>query len=84
MKLTLILNIGRRDATRLGLKKTTEGDTVDVPEKIADELLKKGWAVPESGKVDPSKAEPLTSSTQLPPGPGAVRTQDVTGGSKSK
>lgn len=84
MKLTLVVNIGTIDNRRLGLKHTLAGETVDVPEKIADELLRKGWALPADGKVDPAKAEPLTSSSQLPAGRGAVRTEDVTKSDKPK
>lgn len=82
MKLTLTLNIGKLDANRLGLEKTLEGETVDVPQKAADELIRRGWAVPEGGKVDPSKAAPIRSSAQLPSEGGAVRSEDMVEGAK--
>jgi hypothetical protein len=84
MKLKLTLNIGKLDATRLGLEETVEGKTVDVRKEVADELIRKGWALPESGKVDSSKAEPLTSSSQLPADRGAVKPEDVAPEKKTK
>lgn len=45
MKLTLALNIGSRDAKRLGLKKTQRGDEVSASKEVEDILLKNGWAI---------------------------------------
>lgn len=46
MKLRLLLNLGKDDARRIGLDldEAREGETVDVKQEQADELLRKGWA----------------------------------------
>src|SRR5690349_4484889 len=87
MKLKLLLNIGSIDARRLGLKHTLEGQTVDVPKPVADELLAKGWAVPPGtdaedaadGEIAAVPAAPLLTSTQLPADRGAVRPESIVG-----
>jgi hypothetical protein len=45
MKLKLQLNIGKTDASRLGIAKSNEGETVTVEiQAVIDELLRRGWA----------------------------------------
>lgn len=50
--LKLTLNIGVKDARRLNLEKTLEGQTVSVEKEVADELLRNGWAVEPTAKVE--------------------------------
>lgn len=60
MKLKLLTNIGKLDNEKLGLDKTIEGDTVNVPDpKIANFLLEKGWAAhpdADGPETTPSRA----------------------------
>lgn len=44
-RMKLLLNIGSKDAARLGLKNTMEGETVDADDKVETALLRNGWAV---------------------------------------
>jgi hypothetical protein len=44
MRLRLLLNIGDDDVRRLDLEKRFEGETVDVKQAVADEMLRRGWA----------------------------------------
>lgn len=44
MRLTLAVNIGTEDNRTLNLEKTLAGETVEVTDKVADILLKRGWA----------------------------------------
>lgn len=59
MRLKLTLNIGKADATRLGLKATTAGDVVDVGAEATDELLKRGWGV--AAADEPARTQPAPS-----------------------
>jgi hypothetical protein len=62
--LKLTLNIGTRDARRLGLETTAEGYTVKVTDAaVADELLQRGWAT----EVETPRSAPR--STANPPKP---------------
>jgi hypothetical protein len=71
MKLTLATNIGAKDAKRLGLTKTLRGDTVDVKDKKAEEiLLSNGWAIRTDGKEAAKAAaaeEEATTRDDNPP-----------------
>ncbi len=78
MKLKLTLNIGKDDARALSLRKTNEGDVVDVPPDVADVLLKRGWGVdpsaaPEDDRVDlravPGEPDVTTGQTKAAPLP---------------
>lgn len=61
--LKLLLNIGTSDAKALGLKSASAGDTVDVDDDAAEELVSRGWACdPDAEGPDPS-AVPSTSVT---------------------
>lgn len=51
MKLTILRNLGR------GLPDYTEGQTVDVDDHEAQELLEKGLAEPADPKAKPTKAD---------------------------
>lgn len=56
-RLKLLLNIGTKDAPRLGLDaaKALAGEIVDVNDKAADEMLRRGWA---TDKLDDNKPVP--------------------------
>lgn len=57
MRVTLAANIGTIDNERFGLTETLEGKTVDASAEAADELIKRGWAVPaENPKPAAGKA----------------------------
>lgn len=60
--LTLLLNIGKPDAQRLGLDKTLAGESVSPGPEAAAELLRRGWAA-EAGSDRPApQAAPVSSS----------------------
>lgn len=74
-KLTLLLNIGTADAEKLGLdhpEETREGATISVTQKVADEMLKRGWAVAEGEDARAvsarNPAEPQPQATAAPAG----------------
>jgi hypothetical protein len=66
MRLTLTTNIGTRDAKRLGLKTVMEGQVVNVDGKVADELLKKGWATDGSAGQREGRAASTLRTTPAP------------------
>lgn len=62
----LLLNIGKKDAPRLGLApdKCLDGTTVSVSDEAADEMLLKGWATDKLGDDRPKvSARPVSSAT---------------------
>lgn len=65
-KLKLLLNIGKRDAQRLGLQETLAGKSVSVAADVADEMLRRGWATEPDRDAPAPHAAPTTSAT-LPP-----------------
>lgn len=67
--LTLVLNIGTKDAQALGLKETLAGKTVTVDDKVADELLSRAWAT-EAGKTTLDRSARPHSSAEAAPGEG--------------
>jgi hypothetical protein len=76
--LKLSLNIGKKDAPRLGLTdKTLAGDVVTVKDEAADEMLAKGWAV-EPGREAPAEAAPrgATPPAGTPPPTGHAPAED--------
>jgi hypothetical protein len=61
MKIKLTTNIGSIDQKRLGLEgKCLDGQTIEAPDKAADELIARGCAiaVPESAKPAAPKPAP--------------------------
>ncbi len=71
----LLVNIGSADAVKLGLDfpdECREGETVDVGEKVAAELLKRGWAVAEGEDARAvaarNPAEPQQQASAAPSG----------------
>lgn len=73
--LRLLLNIGKRDAQRLGLKETLAGKSVTVEPDAADEMVRRGWAVEPDRDRDHDhdapalEAVPTTSATLAPSKP---------------
>jgi hypothetical protein len=64
MRLRLLLNIGDDDVRRLDLEKRFEGETVDVKQAVADELLRRRWA---TDAVEVQQApKPAAAAAQLP------------------
>lgn len=84
-KLKLLLNIGTADKEKLGLKETQEGKTVSVGEKVAQELLSRGWAAPEGEDAPVASAvKPSRQATAAPAGvPVAIRDDDDSAGDTS-
>lgn len=71
MQLKLTTNLGSVDAKRIGVdpEKATEGATVNVDSKAAEELIARGWA------VDPGRKAPAThraNSAEFSETPGDV------------
>jgi hypothetical protein len=64
--LRLLLNIGSRDAQALGLDETREGQTVSVSDKVAAELIGRGWAAAEGATGPAPEARPSSSTTPRP------------------
>jgi hypothetical protein len=71
-KLKLTLNIGKADATRLGLKETEADKEVDVADEPAGELLRNGWAV-EPGQAEEEEAAPGLTPADLARGTAAIQ-----------
>lgn len=67
-KLKLLLNIGTADKEKLGLKETREGQTVTVGDKVAEELLSRGWAALEGQNAPAPSARPGRQATAAPAG----------------
>lgn len=49
MKIKLTTNLGSRDAARLKIEPARDGEIIEVSAKVAEALIRKGWA------TDPSK-----------------------------
>jgi hypothetical protein len=69
MKVKLALNIGDADRQRLQLGESpedvTEGTVLDVKQPVADELLRRGWAV--------QPGEPVGQQVKTTPPPANLR-----------
>lgn len=69
MLVELKVNIGTNDARRLGIEKTREGEQVDVPEKVAAEMLSKGWAAEVHAAPRKIQGVPSPDLKAATPGP---------------
>jgi hypothetical protein len=58
VKLRMTFNLGHRDARRLGVEGSHEGDVVTVSRAAGDEMLSRSWAVEVQSEPDKIRAVP--------------------------
>jgi len=56
-KLKMTTTLGDGDAERLGLAGAKEGDEIEASGKVADELIKRGWAVEHEHELAEGQAD---------------------------